>query len=139
MSIHNELQEKHLALNYLRQQADALVQDLNLLTNSINTLDQTKDTLDYINKIKEKHILVPLGGSAFVKAEIQDPGNVLIDVGADIWAKKPISAAQELLTDRLNTMKTAQTQLQNQIQQANQTGLKLDADMRKMTQELGKQ
>jgi prefoldin alpha subunit len=73
-------------------------------------------TLDGIEKEKESsEMLVPIGGSSYIKVKLADTNKVIIGVGAGVSVEKTLSEAKVTLKERLDelekTMHAAQQQL----------------------------
>ncbi len=91
--------------DYYRAQAEALRQNLELINNSLVSLEVVSEGLTEIKALgKENEILVPIGATAFVKARILDTEEVIISLGADVAARKPIPVAREDIDRRMKEL-----------------------------------
>ena len=88
---------------YLRNQADAIQRNRDMINASMAELDIVLNTLDEIKNNKEE-ILVPIGGDSFVSAKIIDAKKVLIGLGSDVSVKKTIPDAKTDLKARLKEL-----------------------------------
>ncbi len=88
---------------YLRNQADAIQRNRDMINASMAELDIVLNTLDEI-KNNKKEILVPIGGDSFVSAKIIDAKKVLIGLGSDVSVKKTIPDAKTDLKARLKEL-----------------------------------
>lgn len=91
--------------DYYRTQAEALRQNLELINNSLVSLEVVREGLEEIKGLgKENEVLVPIGAAAFVKARILDTEQVIISLGSEIAARKPIPVAREDLDRRMKEL-----------------------------------
>lgn len=90
-------EERLYELHVINQQANALQQQLKILDNNLAELNMIKESLSDLGKSKEKEVFSHLGGGVFVKAELKDKDNVLINVGAGILINKKLKEAEEIV------------------------------------------
>jgi prefoldin alpha subunit len=90
---------------YLRNQAEALQKNLDMINSSLTELGIVLETLDEIKgQGKKNEILVPIGADSFVSAKIIDTKKVIVGLGADVAVKKPISGARKDMEVRLRDL-----------------------------------
>jgi prefoldin alpha subunit len=69
----DELRKLSMEMQYLEQTADALQQRISMVNAALTDLTYANLTLDGIEKEKENaELLVPIGGSAYVKVKLAD-------------------------------------------------------------------
>ena len=108
------------------------VGQLDLLNASLGNIVNTKNTIENLKNVKDnEEILVPIGGLANVKANIKDPGKIILYINQDIAIEKDLDSSMEFL-DKIITQHNEQinfvrTQIQN-----------LDANLQSMSQQFQK-
>ena len=105
-----------MEMRYLEQTADALQQRISMVNAALTDINYANITLDGIEKEKENsEMLVPIGGSSYIKVKLADTSKVIIGVGAGVSVEKTLSEAKATLKERLDelekTMHAAQQQL----------------------------
>jgi len=96
------LQQKYLELQLLEQQIKEVQQQQQILNHRLNELTKLKESLSDLEKFKEnKKLFSQIGPSVFIKTELKDSKNVLMDVGSGIVVEKPISEAVKLISSQL--------------------------------------
>ncbi len=89
----------------LRAQAETLKQRLELIGASLSEMEITKESLDNVEKLgKDNEILVPLGGDAFVKAQIIDTERVIVGIGSRVVVRKSTSEAKADMENKIREM-----------------------------------
>jgi prefoldin alpha subunit len=111
-----ELRRLSMEMRYLEQTADALQQRVSMVNAALTDINYANMTLDGIEKEKESsEMLVPIGGSSYIKVKLADTNKVIIGVGAGVSVEKTLSEAKVTLKERLDelekTMHAAQQQL----------------------------
>ena len=111
-----ELRRLSMEMRYLEQTADALQQRISMVNAALTDINYANMTLDGIEKEKESsEMLVPIGGSSYIKVKLADTSKVIIGVGAGVSVEKNLSEAKAALKERLDelekTMHAAQQQL----------------------------
>ncbi|MBW2996240.1 prefoldin subunit alpha [Candidatus Woesearchaeota archaeon] len=97
-----QLQQKYMEMQMLSQQMQQAQKQIEMVNNQINELNLTKEALDDISKTKEgTEIRVPLASGIFIKANLTDNKDVIVNVGAGTSVKKTIPEARKLIDDQL--------------------------------------
>ena len=129
METNQNAQELVYRFKYLKEQRDMFVGQLDLLNASLGNIVNTKNTIENLKNVKDnEEILVPIGGLANVKANIKDPGKIILYINQDIAIEKDLDSSMEFL-DKIITQHNEQinfvrTQIQN-----------LDANLQSMSQQ----
>ncbi len=128
----NELQKYLLQIEQYKEQINALEEQQELIDAAISDYNKAKITL---NKIKDSEknteMLLPIGGRTFINAKAIDPSKVLFDIGSGLVAEKKsesaierieeiidqLSKKQNEVSDMIQKMQTAATQLTQRAQQ----------------------
>ena len=133
MTDKENFQKKFYEFNLYRRQAEGVLQELTLLSQTAEGLKQTQETLDNIKKLgKEHEILAPLGGNSFGKAKLTDTKKVLIGVGADVVMEKSATDASKILSDRAKEVEDAKASLEGQLKDLDKRMTKLEPEIEQL-------
>ena len=114
----DELRKLSMEMQYLEQTADALQQRIGMVNAAVTDLTYANLTLDGIEKEKENvELLVPIGGSAYVKAKLADTNKVIVGLGAGVSIEKTLLEAKTTLKERLNELEKTMNAAQQQFTQ----------------------
>ena len=113
-----ELRRLSLEMRYLEQTAETLQQRISMVNAAITDLAYANMTLDGIEKEKENaELLVPIGGSAYVKVKLADSNKVIIGMGAGVSVEKTLQEAKNTLKERLDELEKTMNSAQQQFTQ----------------------
>ena len=127
-----KLREAYVKYQMLEQQLKQIQQQIKVIEQQIVEIETTKQALEEIGKVKVgEEMLVPVANGIFIKAEIKDNQNAILNVGSEVAVEKPLSKAKKLMHDQ-------QEQVQLVHQQLLGTMAKLGAQMQVLEQELQK-
>ncbi|MGD6806773.1 MAG: prefoldin subunit alpha [Candidatus Bathyarchaeia archaeon] len=113
-----ELRKLSVEMRYLEQTAEALQQRIGMVNAAITDLTYANATLDGIEKEKENsEMLVPIGGSSYVKVKLADPSKVIVGVGSGVSIEKTIADAKTDLKERLDELEKTLNSAQQQFSQ----------------------
>jgi prefoldin alpha subunit len=105
-------------MRYLEQTAETLQQRISMVNAAIADLTYANATLDGIEKEKENvEMLVPIGGSSYVKVKLTDSTKVLVGMGSGVSVEKPLSDAKITLKERLDDLEKTMNAAQQQFSQ----------------------
>ena len=114
----DELRRLSVEMRYLEQTAEALQQRISMVNGALTDLTYANLTLDGIEKEKENaELLVPIGGSSYVKVKIADTNKVIVGVGAGVSVEKTLAEAKVTLKERLDELEKTMNSAQQQFQQ----------------------
>lgn len=113
-----ELRRLSVEMRYLEQTAEALQQRISMVNAAITDLTYANATLDGIEKEKENvEMLVPIGGSSYVKVKLADPNKVIVGMGSGVSIEKPLAEAKATLKERLDELEKTMNSAQQQFSQ----------------------
>jgi prefoldin alpha subunit len=109
------LRKLSVEIRFLEQTAETLQSRINMLNAAITDLTYADMTLEGVEKEKENaELLVPIGGSSYVKVKLANPDKIVVGMGASISVEKTLPEAKSILKERLaeleKTMRSAQQQ-----------------------------
>lgn len=114
----DELRKLSMEMRYLEQTAEALQQRISMVNAAITDVTYANATLDGIEKQKEKdEMLVPIGGSSYVKVKLSDQVNVIVGIGSGVSVEKTIADAKADLKERLDELEKTMASAQQQFSQ----------------------
>lgn len=118
MERQEQLRRIVVEMRMMEGSVNTLQQRLELLTSAIGELRLAQNSLKDLQDIdKGNPMLVPIGGGAFVNAELGDLSNVIVGIGADVSVEMKYENAVEDITERLEEMEKAHTAVQQQLGQ----------------------
>ena len=113
-----ELRRLSVEMRYLEQTADTLQQRLSMLNAAITDLSYANMTLDGVEKEKENsELLVPIGGSSYVKMRLASADKVIVGIGAGVSVEKSLPEAKAMLKERLDELEKSSEAAQQQFSQ----------------------
>jgi prefoldin alpha subunit len=119
-----ELRKLSVEMRFLEQTAETLQQRISMMNAAMTDLTYANMTLDGIEKEKENaELLVPIGGSSYVKVKLENPDKVIVGMGASVSVEKTLPEAKSILKERLaeveKTMLSAQQQFAQIVERIN--------------------
>ncbi len=113
-----EMQEAVQQYQLIQQQMQSLEEYSEEISDEIEELQTTADAIDELAESDAgDEIFFPLGQGAFAKGKVVDTDEVLVDVGADTFARKDIDAASMLIDDRIEELRESQDRIRDQQEQ----------------------
>ncbi len=114
----DELRRLSVEMRYLEQTAEALQQRISMVNAAITDLTYANATLDGIEKEKENvEMLVPIGGSSYVKVKLADSNKIIVGLGAGVSTEKTLAEAKVTLQERLEELEKTMNSAQQQFSQ----------------------
>jgi prefoldin alpha subunit len=119
-----ELRKLSVEMRFLEQTAETLQQRISMMNAAMTDLTYANMTLDGMEKEKENaELLVPIGGSSYVKVKLENPDKVIVGMGASVSVEKTLPEAKSILKERLaeveKTMLSAQQQFAQIVERIN--------------------
>ena len=113
-----ELRRLSMELRYLEQTADALQQRISMVNAALTDINYANMTLDGMEKEKENsEMLIPIGGSSYVKVKLADTNKVIIGLGSGVSVEKTLPEAKTILKERLDELEKTMHAAQQQYSQ----------------------
>ena len=113
-----ELRKLSVEMRFLEQTAETLQQRISMMNAAMTDLTYANMTLEEIEKEKENtELLVPIGGSAYVKAKLANPDKVVVGLGAGVSVEKTLQEAKTIVKERLDGLEKAMASAQQQFAQ----------------------
>ncbi len=120
----DELRKLSVEMRFLEQTAETLQQRMSMMNAAITDLTYANMTLEGIEQEKENaELLVPIGGSSYVKVKLANPDKVVVGMGAGVSIEKTLPEAKAIVKERLDelekTMRSAQQQFAQVAERVN--------------------
>ena len=113
-----ELRRLSMEMRYLEQTADALQQRISMVNAAVTDINYANMTLDGIEQEKENsEMLIPIGGSSYVKVKLADTNKVIIGMGSGVSVEKTLPEAKATLKERLDELEKTLHSAQQQFSQ----------------------
>lgn len=130
-----QMQRRYMELQLLSHQIKDMQKQVQTIDGQLMDLEATNNALDELSKTKEKsEMFVPVSSGVFAMAELKGSKELLVNVGAGVAVKKPISDVREMIDEQLvelgNYRQQALAQLESQIVNAK----KLEKELRNIAE-----
>jgi len=113
-----ELRRLSVELRFLEQTAEAIQSRISMVNAVVTDLTYASMSLEGLEKEKESsELLVPIGGSSYIKARLESPDKVIVGMGAGVSVEKTLQEAKEIIKKRLENLEKTRMSLQQQLAQ----------------------
>jgi len=113
-----ELRKLSVEMRFLEQTAETLQQRISMMNAAMTDLTYASMTLDDIEKEKENaELLVPIGGSSYIKVKLANTDKVVVGMGAGVSIEKTLPEAKAIVKERLDELEKAMAAAQQQFAQ----------------------
>jgi len=113
-----ELRKLSVEMRFLEQTAETLQQRISMINAAMTDLTYANMTLEDLEKEKEDaELLVPIGGSSYVKAKLANPDKVVVGLGAGVSVEKTLQEAKAIVKERLDELQKTMVSAQQQFAQ----------------------
>ena len=102
-----ELQSLQAYLNEYRQQAELFAQQLSMLEEGRMEALAATEALSAILTAGDSTVLLQIGGGVSVRARVEEPDKILVNIGADVIVERSNADAVEYLKDRITEMEAS--------------------------------
>ncbi|MBP2143748.1 prefoldin alpha subunit [Methanococcus voltae] len=131
-----ETQNQFMALDVYGEQVKKLQEESSGIEVMISELEKGIDSMYATNT--EGEIIIPLGGGAFVKAEVKTPGKVIVAVASDIFMEKDVESAADDFKHSIEELQKTKDVINQHIAKLNQEITNIRADLEKRAQQIEK-
>jgi prefoldin alpha subunit len=112
----DELRKLSVELRILEQTAEALQSRLNMINAVATDLAYANMALENLDEEKENaELLVPIGGTSYIRAKLDNPDKIVVGLGAGVSAEKTRQEAKEIIKKRLEELGKNQQAAQQQF------------------------
>jgi prefoldin alpha subunit len=111
-----ELRKLTVEIRLLEQTAEALQSRANMINAVTTDLSYARMTLEGLEKESEKsELLVPIGGTSYVRARLENPDKIIVGMGAGVSVEKTREEAKEIIKKRLEDLEKTRASIQQQF------------------------
>lgn len=111
-----ELRRISVELRFLEQTAEALQSRINMVNAVATDLTYANTTLESLEKEKENaELLVPIGGTSYIRATLDNPDKIIVGVGAGVSVEKTRQEAKDIIKKRLEDLEKTRMSMQQQF------------------------
>jgi prefoldin alpha subunit len=137
--VEEELRKLSFEVRILQGEAEALQSRINMVNAVMSDLTYANMTLDGLGKRKgDAELLVPIGGSSYIKAKLQAPDKVVVGMGAGVSVEKTLQESKAIVNKRLEDLEKTMVSLQQRFRQVAQRINEDRAKLEELAAELGK-
>lgn len=98
MKSDKEMEKAVMEFNLFNAKLQELEQQLQLIEKYVAELQATSSALQQLKETeKDKDMLAPVGQGIFVKSKLQDNKEVMVDIGAKVFANKSVDEARGII------------------------------------------
>ena len=113
-----ELQKLSMEMRLLEQTAEALQSRMSMVNAAANDLLYAQAALEGLEKETGKsEILVPIGGTSYIRARLENLDKVIVGMGAGVSVEKTREEAKEIVKKRLEDIDKTRKSVQQQYSQ----------------------
>ena len=113
-----ELRKLSVEMRFLEQTAETLQQRIGMVNAAMTDLSYANTALEKLEKEKENtELLVPIGGSSYIKAKLTSHDKVIVGMGANVSIEKTLPEAKVLIKERLEELEKSMRSAQQQFSQ----------------------
>ena len=135
--MNEEIQRQLYQLELYNQQVSKLQEELEKIELMKLEVLKSIESMDGLKNSKE--LFVPLGGGAFVKAEIVDCEKIIVGAGADVFVEKNTPEVIQDFKKHIEELNNAESMLKEQISKTVSVIKKLQRDLESKAQMMEQQ
>ncbi len=129
----SQLQEMAQAIEEIEQQKEILEGEISSLQDEkteINEAIEAIETLDTDSKVQ-----VPLGGGAYVRANIEDIDEIIVELGADYAAERDTDGAVSTLESKQENLDSRIEEIRDEIAELEEESSELESRAQQLQQQ----
>lgn len=135
-----ELRKISVQIRLLEQTAETLQSRINMVSAIITDLTYSSITLENLEKEKENsELLVPIGGSSYIKAKLENKEKIIVGIGAGVSVEKTLPETREIVKKRLDDLERTRMSLQQQLSQVAEKINENRGDFQELAAQLNKE
>ena len=134
--LQNAMQEKYMEYQMLEEQLKQAQEQVQTLSKQKEELEGLKEAVMEIGKTKEgNEMFVPISSGIFVKAQIKDNKELLVNVGDNVVVPKSIHDAVALIKKQKEEIEKYEATMAQNLQLIMLHQQKVEAELYSMTQD----
>jgi len=129
-----ELQEKYLKYQTIEKQMQKINQQIQEIDGKLLELEFLKQSLAELSNTKKgTEVLAPLSSGIFLKANLTDNEELLVNVGKNTVVSKTVPQTIELMDEQVKHVEELRNQLIEQLQNIGLQGQMLENELKELT------
>ena len=118
MKPEENIQKLYMEFQMLNNAIKQMEKQSQVLENQLMELFSTNQSLEEMKKIKTgTEILVPLSSGIYVKAELKESSNFIVNVGSSIALSKDLNATKKIIEEQILEIRNLQKNLAEELQE----------------------
>jgi len=123
-------------LNFYKQRAELIQNQIEAMKNSLTELEALEDTLEAMKGGEGAETLVPVGAGSFIKVQLKDTDEVIMGIGAGVAMKKTLNDAKETIDEQKEELEGAISRLSENLKKITDIILKLSPQAEELYQKI---
>ncbi len=112
-----DLQKKYLEYQFLQRVINQMHQKKAIIQNQINEFSGLMENLDNIKKSKkDSSMYAAIGSGVFVKAELKETNNVLVNIGSNVVIERSNEDSKKLVDNQLKELSNLSKKIDKEIE-----------------------
>jgi len=112
-----KLNDMYTRLQMIDQEIKQIQAQMQALEQQMQDIAGVVEALNDLGKVKQgNELLIPVAGGIFVKAKLEDPSHLLINVGASVNVKKSLPEVVSMIESQAKELESTYMHLQEQFQ-----------------------
>jgi len=137
MTKEEELSRYMAQIEYYKEQMNSLDQQFQFIQAAIADYSKAKITLEELEKTgSNSEILLPIGGSTYIDAKVNNTSTVLFDIGAGLVTEKKVNESIKKIDVRINDLQKNLEKLQTMMQQMQSDATEISVKAQKLYSEI---
>lgn len=126
-----EQQQKYIELQLIDQQIRNIQKQLQIVDQQIIELVMTRQSLEELKDVKvNSSTLAPIASGIFIKADIKDKNELIVNVGSNVAVKKKREEVKEMIIKQLDDVKKIQTDLLVNLQKLSLSAQEIEKELK---------
>lgn len=131
-----EFQRMYMQYQMLKQQSTIYVEQLSIIEARITEIVSTIEAVNELQKNNSGKILANIGSQVYLKTDAGKTDNVIIELGAGIYASRQIADAIIILESRKNELMNVNNQILLEINKMDMQMKYMEPEMQKFAEKL---
>ena len=133
MNPEENIQKLYMEFQMLNNAIKQMEKQSQVLENQLMELFSTNQSLEEMKKIKTgTEILVPLSSGIYVKAELKESSNFIVNVGSSIALSKDLNATKKIIEEQILEIRNLQKNLVEELQENVNKAAQIENEMQKI-------
>jgi prefoldin alpha subunit len=134
-----DVQKLYMEFQMLNHQIKQMEKQNEALNSNLMELMVTNQSLDDLNKVKEKsEILVPISSGIYAKTELKDSKNFIVNIGANTALVKDLISTKKIVETQIQELKKLQDNLSSQMEEQMAKAASLEQEIKSIASTIQK-